>query len=226
MSDKENEKDDLKQITQALSHSEQFIEKNRKNLLIALGVVVVVVAGILFYHRTILVPREKTAEEMIFVGEQYFAIDSFQVALHGNGAEYIGFEGIMDDYSGTKTARLAAVYAGLCYKSMGNYEMAIKYLKKNNAEDIMVSPSLVGAIGDCYVELGETAKATTYFEKAGSSKNGLLAPVYLMKAARAYESLKEYGKALKMYEQIKSKFPLSQEGADVEKYIERAKMMK
>jgi tetratricopeptide (TPR) repeat protein len=226
MSDKADGKDELKHVSEALSRSEQFIEKNQKNILIGLGAICIIVAGAVFYRHTVLGPKEKAAEEMIFVGEQYFAIDSFKVALNGNGADYIGFEGIIDEYGSTKTAKLAAAYAGLCYKCMGNYEKAIEYLKKSDGEDMMVSPSLVGSIGDCYVEMGNIEKATDYFEKAGATKNGLLAPIYLMKAARAYESLHKYDKALKTYEQIKSKYPLSQEGTDIDKYIERAKTMK
>jgi tetratricopeptide (TPR) repeat protein len=223
---KEEGKDELNQVNEALSRSEQFIQKNQKNLLIALAAIVVVVAGVLYFRHGYLAPREKAAQEMIFVGEQYFAIDSFQVALNGDGAEYIGFEGIIDEYGATKTAKLASAYAGLCYKSMGNYEKAAKYLGRSNADDIMVSPALVGAIGDCYVELGKPEKAVDYFKKAAEPDNELLAPIFLMKAGRVYESLNEYGKALKIYEQLKERYPLSQEGLDIDKFIERAKAKK
>jgi hypothetical protein len=226
MSNKADEKDELQQVNDALSRSEQFIEKNQKNIIIALAAIVVVVAGILFFRHSYLAPKEKAAQEMIFIGERYFAVDSFKVALKGDGAEFIGFEGIIDEYGATKTAELASAYAGLCYKNMGDNEKAIEYLKDCDAEDIMVSPALVGAIGDCYVELGKAEKAVSYFEKAAKSDNELLSPIYLMKAARVYESLNEYGKALDVYETIQKKYPLSQEGQDIEKYIERAKTKK
>jgi tetratricopeptide (TPR) repeat protein len=226
MSNNAKGKDELQQVNEALTRSEQFIEKNQKNLLIALVAIVVVVTGVIFFRSSYLAPKEEAAQKLIFIGEQYFAIDSFQVALHGDGASFIGFEGIIDEYGSTKTAKLAAAYAGLCYKSMGNYETAIDYLGRSNADDIMVSPALVGSIGDCYVELGKTEKAISYFEKAGESENELLAPIYLMKAARAYESLQKYDKALKVYEQVQTKYPLSQEGVDIEKYIDRVKSQK
>lgn len=219
-------KDDLQQVNEALSRSEQFIEKNQKNLFIALGVVIVLVSGVLLFRHSYLIPKEKEAQEMIFMGEQYFAADSFQLAIHGDGAEYIGFEGIIDDYRTTRTAKLAAAYAGLSYKNMGDFEKAIEYLKKCKAEDIMISPALTGAVGDCYVELKEYVKAADYFEKAAAVENELLTPIYLMKAARVYEKTEDYGKALKVYERIKSEYPLSQEGTEVEKYIERAKSHK
>jgi tetratricopeptide (TPR) repeat protein len=219
-------KDELQQVNEALSRSEQFIEKNQKNLLIALAVIVVVVGGVLFFRHGYMVPREKAAQEMIFIGEQYFAMDSFQLALNGDGAEYIGFEGIIDDYGVTKTAKLAAAYAGLCYKNMGNFEKAADYLGRSNASDIMVSPAIKGAIGDCYVEMGDLNKAVNYFEQAAEPKNELLAPIYLMKAGRAYEALEKWSKAVKVYEQLKERYPLSQEGMDIDRFIERAKAKK
>lgn len=219
-------KDELQQVNEALSRSEQFIEKNQKNLLIALAVIVVVVGGVLFFRHGYLVPREKAAQEMIYVGEQYFAMDSFQLALNGDGAEYIGFEGIIDDYSVTKTAKLAAAYAGLCYKNMGDFKKAADYLNRSNASDIMVSPAITGAVGDCYVEMGDLNKAINYFEQAAEADNELLAPIYMMKAGRAYEALEKWGKAVKIYEQLKKRYPLSQEGQDIDRYIERAKAKK
>jgi tetratricopeptide (TPR) repeat protein len=224
MSEQVEKKDELQQVTEALSRSEQFIEKNQKNILIALGVIVVLVGGVLLFRHSYLAPREKEAQEMIYTGEMYFAVDSFQLALNGNGADYIGFEGIMDDYSMTKTAKLAAAYAGLSYMALGQFETAIDYLKKFDADDIMVSPALVGAIGDCYVELKEYNKAVKFFEKAAESDNELLSPIFLMKAATVYEKLEKYNKALAVYERIQKDYPLSQEGQSVDRFIERAKL--
>jgi len=224
MSEKDEKKDELQQVNEALSRSEQFVEKNQKNILIVLGVIVVLVGGVLLFRHSYLAPREKEAQEMIFMGEQYFAIDSFQIALTGNGADYIGFEGIIDDYGLTKTAKIASAYAGISYMNLGQYETAIKYLKKCDADDIMVSPALLGAVGDCYVELKKYSKAVTYFEKAAETENELLAPIYLMTAATVYEKSGKFNKALGVYERIQKEYPLSQEGAEIERYIERAKI--
>jgi len=226
MSNKAEGNEELQQVNEALGRSEQFIEKNQQKIIIALVAIIVVVAGTLYFRHGYLAPKEKAAQEMIYIGEKYFAIDSFKVALQGDGAEYIGFEGVIDEYGATKTSDLAAAYAGLCYKNMGNYEKAIDYLKDSKASDIMVSPALVGAIGDCYVELGKPEKAVSFFEKAADQDNELLSPIYLMKAATVYESLGKYSKALKIYECIKKEYPLSQEGSDIDKYIERAKTKK
>jgi tetratricopeptide (TPR) repeat protein len=225
-SQKAGQKDELQNVGEVLTRSEQFIENNQKNLLVALLVIVLVVSGVLLFRNSYMGPREKEAQEMIFRGEQYFAADSFELALYGDDYEFIGFEGIIDNYGITKTAKLASAYAGLCYKHMGDYEKAIDKLSKLNAVDIMVSPSLTGAIGDCYVELDQLQKALPYFERAGQADNNLLAPVYLMKAGRVYEALGRYEKAGEAYQRIKKNYPLSQEGLNVDRYIERTRLQK
>ena len=54
----------------------------------------------------------------------------------------------------------------------------------------------------------------------------MISPIYLKKAGIAYESLKEYDKAVKAYETIKDKYASSMEASDIEKYIERASAQK
>jgi hypothetical protein len=80
-----------------LSRSVNLFEKNQKSLLIAIGVIEVV--GI----RSFIIPptyqlQKKEAQEIIYKGEQYFAADSYQIAENGDGAGYICFEAIIDDY--------------------------------------------------------------------------------------------------------------------------------
>ncbi len=216
----------MENVSEALSRSEQFIEKNQKLLLILLVAIVVVAGAIVLFKNNYLAPKNLEAAEMMFKGEQYFAADSFALALNGDDDEYIGFESIISQYGITKSAKLAKGYAGLCYKGLGDYENAIKYLSAAPKKDIMVGPAFEGAIGDCYVALGDNDKAASCFMKAAGMKNDVLAPMYLMKAARVYEADGKYGKALAAYQTIKKSYPLSQEGTEVDKYIARAEALK
>ena len=212
-------------VQDALTRSEQFIEKNQRNILIAVGVIILIVCPVLAYRNLYLLPKEKEAEARIFKAQQYFERDSFQLALTGN-EEFIGFEEINDKYGSTKTGKLANVYIGLCYKELGEYDNAMKYLKDFNANDEMISPSVIVSIGDCYVEAGKIKEAIDYFLKAASAANNdLISPFALKKAAVAYEELKEYDKAVNVYTQIKDKYFNSSEGYNIDKYIDRAKAL-
>ena len=46
-----------------------------------------------------------------------------------------------------------------------------------------------------------------------------------MKAAQIYELQKKYAEALKLYERIKNEYPESTEGANIEKYIARVRLL-
>ncbi|OAV63263.1 hypothetical protein Barb4_05431 [Bacteroidales bacterium Barb4] len=73
------------------------------------------------------------------------------------------------------------------------------------------------------MNLGETEKGISYFEKAAKqADNEVVSPVYLKKAGIAYESLQQYKDAAKVYTAIKEKYYTSTEASDIEKYITRA----
>lgn len=159
----------------------------------------------------------------MFRAELYFDRDSFALALNGDGLNVEGFNAIIDQYGSTDAGNLAKAYAGICYFKLGDNESALDMLKSFSASDKMLSPTIVGLIGDCYVNMGNTEEGISYFEKAASqADNDIISPVYLKKAGVAYESLKQYDKAVKAYTTIKEKYFASVEASDIDKYIARA----
>ncbi len=206
-----------------VSRVEMFIEEHSKKIISGIIAVVVVVGAILGVKYGYLIPREKKANAALFKGEQYFARDSFALALNGNGADYLGFETIINEWGSTNAGNLAKAYAGICYFKMGETEKALGYLKSFNGSDNMISPAIVGLIGDCYVNMGNVKEGISYFEKAAKAANNeVVSPIYLKKAGLAYENLKEYDKAVQTYKSIKEKYYNSMEAADIDKYITRA----
>jgi tetratricopeptide (TPR) repeat protein len=206
-------------VEEAFSKTEQFIETNQRIILIVVGAIIVIVLGFFGFRRFYLAPKEKEAQGQMFMAEKYFEMDSINKALNGDG-NYLGFLDIMDQYGITKAAGLAHYYAGICYLKKGDYENAIKFLKKFSANDEMVQPMATGAIGDCYMELKEPDKAVDYYLKAADQKkNELTTPMLLMKAGWVYEDQGKYDQALAVYKRIKNEYPRSEEGNEIDKYI-------
>ncbi len=213
--------DTVESIDNALTKSEQFIEKNQKSLTIIIVAILVIVSIYFGYNRFYLAPMEDEARSQIFAAEYNFEKDSFKLALNGNDND-LGFIEIADKYSMTKTGNLAHYYAGICYRQLGEYQNAINYLKKFDAGDVLVTPVAYGAIGDCYVELNQLKEGAKYYEKAaGYSEDEFTAPIFLKKAGMVYEELKQNDKAIKLYTTIKEKYPKSQEAREIEKDIAR-----
>ena len=215
----------LENIGEALTSSEQFIEKNQKNIMIGLAAVVLVVLAVLAYHNLYMKPKSEKAEAAIYKGERYFQNGQDSIALFGNGNDYIGFEEVMDQFGGTKTADLAKAYAGISYSRLGNNEKALHYLNKFKGGDKQLTPAITGAIGDVYMNLGESDKAANNFVKAAKAADDImLSPIYYKKAGLAYLHAQNYSKASETFEMIKKTYMNSPEGQEADKYIEQIKL--
>lgn len=221
---KTHQDDNLQELESALTKTEHFIEENQKPITYAVGAIIVVVVVWLSFTRFYLQPREKEAQAQMFMAENYFEKDSFNLAINGDG-NYLGFLDIIDDYGMTKPANLAKYYTGISYLHMGQYEDALYYLKKFKTKDLLLGPVAEGAKGDARLELGEDKAALKHYRNAyNMTDNELTSPVYMLKAAQLLESMDELDDALSLYKEIKQKYPDSAEGRNVDKYIARVEI--
>lgn len=218
--------DNLQDIESALTKTEQFIEDHQQKIIYGIGVIILIVVVYLAFTRFYLRPRDNEAKSQMYMAEQYFEKDSFNLALNGDG-NFLGFLDIIDDYSMTKAGKLARYYAGISYLRMGQFDDAIDNLKHFKTKDILLGPVALGALGDAYLEKGQDSKALSLYEDAADfSENELTTPIFLMKAGKLAESLGNSQKALGFYQQIKEKFPETLEGRQVDKYIARVSAAK
>lgn len=223
MSKKKDQNDELiVDVEQVYSKTETFIEENKNALTIVVAAIAVLIGGYFAYQSFYLKPLQQDAQEAMFMAEKYFAQDSMNLAIYGDG-NYPGFQRIVEDYGGTKAANLSKYYLGIAYLRTGQYKAAIEELKDFSSDDVMVGNIAKGAIGDAYMELGDLKKAASYYQDAADRKeNEFTTPLYMMRAARTYELMGNFEKALEQYEEIKSDYPTSSQAAEVDKLIARA----
>lgn len=213
--------ENLKEVEHALTSAEQFFEDNSKIISIIFGTAVAIALILLLAHRFYTVPRETKAQEQIYVAQEYFQKDSFNLAINGDG-NYPGFLDIIDNYGRTKIGKLARYYTGVSYLHLGKYKEAIEYLEAFKTDDHLLNPVKTGSTGDAYAELGEKDKAVKlYTEAATLSDNAFTSPIYYLKAGLLYESMGNKEKALELYRIIKDKYAESEQGRTVDKYIAR-----
>ena len=217
---------------EALNKSEAFILKYKKTIIIAVVALLAIIAGIFVYKAYVSGPREDKASTALGRGQQYFDADQYDKALNGDGANFAGFLKIASDYSSTDAGNLANLYAGLCYANLGKWEDAVKYLDQYSpADDAVVSPAAVAALGNAYAHVNQLDKAVSALKKAADmadSKgldgvNNSIAPTFRLQAAEILESQGKKEEALKMYQEIKSKYVNSAlvQSQEIDKYIER-----
>ena len=216
------EKEVTENVDMALSKTGAFIIENKKALLIALGVLLLVVAGVLVYN-SVMESKESEASAQLALGQNYFAIQNYEVSLEGDSLDFPGFPAIADEFGWTKSGKLAKVYAGLSYYKLGRYDEAIESLKNVSLKDDVLKYNVLATVGDCYAQQGDLDNAIKYFEKAAKADLELVKANALFKLAKAYESAGKKDKALKAYQRIKEecggKVRLP-DVMEVDKYIE------
>ncbi len=126
---KAQQEDNLQELESALTKTEHFIEDNQKIITYVVGAIILVVVIYLGFTKFYLQPKEEEAQSQMFMAENYFEKDSFNLAINGDG-NYLGFLDIIDDYGITESANLAKYYTGISYLHLGQYEEALDYLNR------------------------------------------------------------------------------------------------
>jgi TolA-binding protein len=79
-------------------------------------------------------------------------------------------------------------------------------------------------MGDAFSDINQAKEALEYYEKAADKKaNEFTTPLYLFKAGQTAMELKKFDKAEKLFTQIKNNYSKSDQGKDIEKFINAAK---
>ena len=200
-----------------------FWEHNHNLIMYGLGAIAVAVGLWFAYTNFYVAPKQKEAVGAMWQAQAKFEQDSFKLALENPGGGYDGFVTLADKFSGTAAGNTANYYAGISYLQLGDFDNAIKYLEDFSPEGDLLPITKYGALGDCYAEKKDMAKAVDFYNKAvKAGDNEVLTAYYLKKLGMANEYNQNIEAAKEAYMRIKKDFPLSQEARDIEKYIYRA----
>ena len=86
----------------------------------------------------------------------------------------------------------------------------------------MISPAAEGALGNAYAHLNQLDKAVQHLKSAAEkADNNSLSPSFLVQAGEILESQGKADEALKLYQQVKTKYFNSMQYQSIDKYIER-----
>jgi tetratricopeptide (TPR) repeat protein len=217
-------KAEVNEFDQTIAASKSFFEKYEKQIIYGGSTLLAIVIAVLLIHQFYITPRNNKANESLYQAEQLFQDGSYEKALNGDEQTGVmGFLAVADKFGSTKAGNLARLYAGMCYAHTDKYQEAVDILQKfDGCGDEMVSPAVIGLLGNCYAQLGQNEKAVeTLLKAAKKADNNTLSPQFLLQAGQIYESLGQADKALDCYKQIKQNYQQSYLYADMDKYIER-----
>ncbi len=204
-----------------IEKAKDFWARYNKPVMIVSVAIILLVGGYYGYKEFIVKPKENKAVEEMFRAEEYYRMDSCNLALNGDG-QYSGFLKIIDKYSGTKSANIARFYAGVCYVKMGDNVNAIKYLKKFSSRSEQVQARAYKLLGDAYADSEKYSDALSYYKKAAhhfeedkaASSEALFLAAYL-----ADKVMKDQKQAIDLYKELLEKFPGTARVKYAEKYL-------
>jgi len=213
---------------ETISHGSDFWQKNSKIIIGAAVVVIASIGGYLGYKNFIQLPNEQKASEELFFAESNFRKDSFNIALNGAQGK-AGFLKVISKYGSTAAGNIAHLYAGECYMQLGEFQKAVQHLEDfNPGAATQVEAKVTGLLGDAYAELKKNNEAIDLYAKAGSlfPEDQSISSEYLFRGALLAEISGKTEKAIELYQQIKDKYPRTDKGFVVDKYLARLGVVK
>lgn len=200
---------------------EELIEQLKGNKILkasitVVGVIVFAVILVLGYTKLISEPKNEDSRAAVARGIMLMEQDSIPAAI--DELSYVA-----DAFKGYDGAHLANYSLGNLYIEQGRYDDALETLLKVKLDDTYLMTLTIGAIGDCYSELGEYNKAVKNYVKAAErNANELTSPTFYFKAGLNAEEAGDYSAAKNYYTIIKRQYLTFANQKGIEKYITRA----
>jgi len=206
-------------VQEALSKSEEFFSKYKNPIIYGILAFLILFGLGYGWQKFYREPKKEEALGQMFLAEQAFRNDMFNVALDGDG-NILGFHQILDEY-GSLAGKAVHFYIGVCHLQLGEYQDAINAFSKYSVKDFITQARAYSCIGDAYVGLHNLKKAEEFYLKAARHHDNMLAAAYLKKAAIICEETGASDRAIKLYQEIKDKYPQTLEAYEADKYISR-----
>lgn len=206
------------EVPNTTNNSQSNLSKPLKTLIGSILAIVILIAGYFGYQEFFQKPDQEKAAAALFYPEHWFEMDSLNYVLNGDGQNQ-GVLTIINKYGGTPSGNIAKMYAGMAYLRMGDFDNAIKYLEQFDGKKTPIAYAVFGSLGDAFMEKGDMDKGVGYYKKAAEHKDDVIAPMYLYRAAKAYEVNNKAEEAIAIYKQIRTEYPFSQAARDADKNL-------
>lgn len=214
--DRHQEETTIDRMNAHLTDASSRVAENKKIILVAIGIILVVAAFVLSYLFIYKNPHVEKAFE---------AYNGVETQAYNDSIAAQQYMEVADNYGSDDAGKLAALSAGEALYNQGNYEEAVKYLKKFSSKDNLLESNALVLTGDCYVNLQNYDEAINYYQKAvrKADNNPQIVPRVLLKEANVYDAQGNFGKALECYRLIKENYPEFKlgNGMEMDAYIAR-----
>ena len=200
--------------------SVNFFENYQSKIFIYAGVLVIVVAAIIWYQNQKSDSDQKAGLELSRIMTLYDQ-GSYLEAIEGRqGTNIIGLKRLVEEYGGTENGETAKIYLANCYAFLSNYEQAFTYYKDYSGSiDYFEAASLAGQAG-YYAMNGDYEKsANLYLRASKQSEVNSQNPDYMLNAGIYFLKTGEKDEAKILFNRIKEEYTASTANREVDKYL-------
>lgn len=198
-----------------------FAQRNRQLLLGLLVALLLIAGGIYYYIFQYRPPIIQKAYERLAFAEEYFRLDSLDIALNGRGSN-MGLLGIIKEYGNTPAGNLAHYYAGIICLRQHKFQQSLQLLRNFKPSTDLLKSRTHALLGDIQGELGVNSEAYQEYTEAAKYATGddEFVAENLFRAARIIEA-QSPDKALEKYQVIRNSYAKTQRAKHIDKYIAR-----
>lgn len=207
-------------VITAYARAEGFYERNRQLVIgagVALGVVIVLIAAYFIYMNR----QDAEARRLLGGIVAYYERGEYSQAVGGT-PDRPGLREIADRYGRTNEGNLAKYYLADALFRLGQQDEALHYFERyRKGSDYLGASAYAGMAAIHEDQNDHTRAGDRYRDAARAYDNDVIAPIYLLNAARNYEQAGNFSRARQMYEAIRDEYPESQQAANVDIYLAR-----
>jgi len=207
-------------LLQSYAKVESFYFQN-KNTIIWTGVAVILLIALSFGYYYYSQQQETKAQQLMGLAETYYLNGDYQRALMGSEEEFtVGFEQIINNYSGTDAANLAQYYAAVSEYKLGNTEQALNYINNYEFPEGIMGVAPMSFKGVLLTEMGNHEQAAqTYVEAAELDLNESTTPYNYLEAANAFKDAGNEEQAKTYAQKIVDDYPNSAQVAEAQRML-------
>lgn len=192
-----------------------------KNLIITSVIAILLAIGLSIGYYYYSQSQENKAQQLMAYAEQYYLNGNYEAALRGSEEDFtVGFEQIINNYSGTKAGNLALYYAAVSEYNLGNIDQALTYINDFEPVDGILGVGPLSFKGVLLTELGKHEDAAqAYIRAANWDKNTSTTPYNLMEAAHAFKDAGNLNQARVQAEEILNEYPSSDQETSAQRLL-------
>ena len=197
-----------------------YFNENKNRIGIYAGGLAVVIAAIYFYMNNKAENNNQAGIQLSRVMSLYDA-GAYLEAIEGRqGTNIVGLKKIVSEYGSTENGETAKIFLANAYQMLGNVEEAVKYYEDYSGSNKIFKATALSGEAGYFADKKEFEKAADlYLSASRVTKENVLNPEYMLKAAINYIEAGQKEDAKDLLETIRKDYQTSTAFREVDKYL-------